>query len=553
VFRKIIDFFFRRRGSEEVKKPIAIYEENPQEPFLEANPSSSNSGSIKSIEMPIENFLTLRDWARIVKEADPNDVVNHKIQKMEKLVDNLSKSVAGKITEEITKPLISIINEQKILKERVDDGFRKIDDRLESIDKKFDLLLSGNVSNQSSSNQSSSYEEPVNQVSCDESVDQVSYEEPVKSFDVSVESKEVVQQEQELPKSSSSFSLELDLFSSDKSLSLPVVQGLASSYLFNSFRSYVGKSFGKSTLREELYSYFSSLAEYFSSMNKVDLPLLIDVSDADISSLSSLSNESFRNEVKRLFKSILSYVFEKTDDFKYLESSPSVVILSNISNSVNAREIAFQSNVSLLEHVVSLIVSSGYLLRSLSINSQYVLHFVSLLALVHDIGKVEAKSVSNSRHKDSDIFKLFDDSNPVHRIFKRAFYEVISNHDVIGSEGKVLRVVKVADKFSRLFERRIFALDPLNVYCDSSVDIFNLKINHSKDRFSEFLSLYSSNFNKEELLVRATFEFMGISKTINLLKYIYFDVSKENRYKEVSEFLSNLVNLLKKGRGFDVD
>ncbi len=414
-------------------------------------------------------------------------------------------------------------------------------------------MLSGNVSNQSSSNQSSSYEEPVNQVSCDESVDQVSYEEPVKSFDVSVESKEVVQQEQELPKSSSSFSLELDLFSSDKSLSLPVVQGLASSYLFNSFRSYVGKSFGKSTLREELYSYFSSLAEYFSSMNKVDLPLLIDVSDADISSLSSLSNESFRNEVKRLFKSILSYVFEKTDDFKYLESSPSVVILSNISNSVNAREIAFQSNVSLLEHVVSLIVSSGYLLRSLSINSQYVLHFVSLLALVHDIGKVEAKSVSNSRHKDSDIFKLFDDSNPVHRIFKRAFYEVISNHDVIGSEGKVLRVVKVADKFSRLFERRIFALDPLNVYCDSSVDIFNLKINHSKDRFSEFLSLYSSNFNKEELLVRATFEFMGISKTINLLKYIYFDVSKENRYKEVSEFLSNLVNLLKKGRGFDVD
>jgi hypothetical protein len=85
------------------------------------------------------------------------------------------------------------------------------------------------------------------------------------------------------------------------------------------------------------------------------------------------------------------------------------------------------------------------------------------------------------------------------------------------------------------------------------VDIFNLKINHSKDRFSEFLSLYSSNFNKEELLVRGVFEFMGISKTINLLEHIYFDVSKENRYKEVSEFLSNLVNLLKKGRGFDVD
>ncbi|HEM55519.1 MAG TPA: hypothetical protein ENO30_02015 [Thermodesulfobium narugense] len=553
MFRKIIDFFFRRRGFEEVKKPIAIYEENPQEPFLEANPSSSNSGSIKSIEMPIENFLTLRDWARIVKEADPNDVVNHKIQKMEKLVDNLSKSVAGKITEEITKPLISIINEQKILKERVDDGFRKIDDRLESIDKKFDLLLSGNVSNQSSSNQSSSYEESVNQVSYSETVNQVSYEEPVKSFDVSVESKEVVQQEQEFSKSSSSFSLELDLFSSDKSLPLPVVQGLASSYLLNSFRSYIGKSFSKSTLREELYSYFSSLAEYFSSINKVDLPLLIDVSDADISSLSSLSNENFRNEVKRLFKSILSYVFEKTDDFKYLESSPSVVILSNISNSINAREIAFQSNVSLLEHVVSLIISSGYLLRSLSINSQYVLHFVSLLALVHDIGKVEAKSVSNSRHKDSDIFRLFDDSNPVHRIFKRAFYEVISNHDVIGFEGKVLRVVKVADKFSRLFERRIFALDPLNVYCDSSVDIFNLKVNHSKDRFSEFLSLYSSNSNKEELLVRGVFEFMGISKTINLLKYIYFDVSKENRYKEVSDFLSNLVNLLKEEWRFDVD
>jgi hypothetical protein len=544
VFRKIVNFFFRRRGFKGVKKPIAIYEENPQEPFLEANPSSSNLGSIKSIEMPIENFLTLRDWARIVKEADPNDVVNHKIQKMEKLVDNLSKSVAGKITEEITKPLISIINEQKVLKERVDDGFRKIDDRLGSIDKKFDLLLSGNVSNQSFSNQSSSYDEPVNQVS---------YNEPVESFDAPVESKEVVQQEKEFSKSSSSFSLELDLFSSDKSLSLPVVQGLVSLYLLNSFRSYIGKSFGKSTLREELYSYFSSLAEYFSSINKVDLPLLIDVSDADISSLSSLSNENFRSEVKRLFKSILSYVFEKTDDFKYLESSPSVVILSNISNSINAREIAFQSNVSLLEHVVSLIVSSGYLLRSLSINNQYVLHFVSLLALVHDIGKVEAKSVSNSRHKDSDIFKLFDDSNPVHRIFKRAFYEVISNHDVIGSEGKVLRVVKVADKFSRLFERRIFALDPLNVYCDSSVDIFNLKVNHSKDRFSEFLSLYSSNFNKEELLVRGVFEFMGISKAINLLEHIYFDVSKENRYKEVSDFLSNLVNLLKKDRGFDVD